>query len=366
MSAAPRVVLGHDWLTGMRGGERCLELMARQWPDAPILTLLHKPGAVSAAIAAHRIETSFLQRVPGIFERYRYFLPAFPLAVRGLRVPDCDVLLSLSHCAIKGLRPPRGARHLCYCFTPMRYAWSFYGEYFGDNPAKAALYKPVLAAMREWDRRASDRVDTFIAISRHVQDRIRRFYGRESELVYPPVNTDFYTPGAPGHDGFDLVVSALVPYKRVDLAVRAYTRLGWPLKVIGTGTEHDRLRAEAGPNVEFLGWRDDEAVREHYRRCRMLVFPGEEDFGIVPLEAHACGRPVVALGRGGALETIVPGRTGVHFTEQTEAGLLAAVETAAATAWDAAAIRGQALNFSADRFVEGLLGLVTPAAAPCV
>ena len=358
MTAPVRVALAHDWLTGMRGGERCLELLAQAYPDAPIATLIHRKASLSAAINAHPIQTSWLQRVPGIFRSYRYFLPAFPLAVAGLRVPPCDVLVSLSHCAIKAVRPPPGARHLCYCFTPMRYAWSFYGEYFGGNPLKAAVYKPILAALRDWDRRASDRVHTFIGISRHVQDRIRRFYGRDSELVYPPVNTEFCTPGAAGHDGFDLVVSALVPYKRVDLAVRAYTRLGYPLKVIGTGTEHDTLRAAAGPNIEFLGWRDDAAVREHYRRCRLLVFPGEEDFGIVPLEAQACGKPVVAFGRGGALETVRAGETGVFFGAQSEAGLLGAVEEAAGHRWDAALIRRHAEQFAAPRFVSEMTNLI--------
>ena len=358
MSAAPRVVLAHDWLTGMRGGERCLELLAQMYPEAPILTLLHKRSAVSASINAHRITTSFLQRVPGIFDRYRWFLPSFPLAVAGLRAPPCDVLVSLSHCAIKALRPPPGARHICYCFTPMRYAWSLYEDYFGRNPLKAAVFKPTLAALRGWDRRVSDRVDTFVAISRHVQDRIRRFYKRESEIVYPPVNTDFYSPGPAGNDGFDLVVSALVPYKRIDLAVRVYTKLGYPLKVIGTGTEYDALRAMAGPNIEFLGWRDDAAVRDHYRRCRMLLFPGEEDFGIVPLEAHASGKPVIALGRGGALETILPGRTGVLFADQNVEGLAQAVEEGAARRWDPAVIRQQAECFAASRFIEGMRKLI--------
>lgn len=358
--SAPRVVLAHDWLTGMRGGERCLELLARAYPDAPILTLIHQRDRISADINRHPITTSALQPIPGIFKAYRYFLPFFPLAVAGLRPPPCDVLVSLSHCAIKAVRPPPGARHLCYCFTPMRYAWSFYGEYFGGNPLKAAVYKPILAALRDWDRRVSERVDTFIAISRHVQDRIRRFYGRESELVYPPVNTSFYTPGPAGDDGFDLVVSALVPYKRVDLAVRAYTKLGRPLKVIGTGTEHDALRRVAGPQVEFLGWRDDATVRDYYRRCRLLVFPGEEDFGIVPLEAMACGKPVVAYARGGALETIDPARSGVLFADQTESGLLAALETAAARTWNPAAIRTHSEQFAAERFIGGMQRLISP------
>ena len=355
MSRALQVALAHDWLNGMRGGERCLDLICREFPQAELYTLLFRPELVSDAIRNRKVHVSGLQRVPGFREHYRWFLPLFPMAMESFRVPaGTELVLSTSHCVAKGLVPPPGAKHVCYCFTPMRYAWSFYGEYFGRNPLKAAVYKPILAALRDWDRRVSDRVHTFIGISRHVQDRIRRFYGRDSELVYPPVNTEFCSPGPAGHEGFDLVVSALVPYKRVDLAVRAYTRLGYPLKVIGTGTEHDALRAAAGPNIEFLGWQDDLAVREQYRRCRLLVFPGEEDFGIVPLEAQACGRPVVAFGKGGALETIRHGITGFHFDDQTEASLQAAIETAAAHPWDAAAIRRHAEQFGPQAYLDGL------------
>lgn len=350
------MALAHDWLTGMRGGEKCLELLCAGFPRAPLHALLHKPGAVSAVIESREIRTSFLQRVPRIAAHYRYWLPLFPLAVRGFPPVEADLLISTSHCVAKALRVKRPGKHLCYCFTPMRYAWTLQDEYFGARSVKKQLSRPLLAALRDWDRRVSDRVDRFIGISRHVCDRIRRFYGRDADLVYPPVDTDFYTPGAPGERsaGFDLIVSALVPYKRVDLAVRAYARTGHPLKIVGSGTETAALRAASKPNIEFLGWRSNEEIRDLYRRCRLLVFPGEEDFGIVPLEAQACGAPVVALARGGALETIIPDETGVFFVDQTEDALLAAVSRGADRAWDASAIRRNAERFSAQAYLDGM------------
>jgi len=354
-----RVHLAHDWLTGMRGGEKVLELLCQGFPGAPIFTLIHHPPAISPTINEHSITTTWLQRVPGIEKTYRNFLPLFPLAIRGWNPPPADMVISTSHCIAKGIRPPRGARHLCYCFTPMRYAWTFYHEYFGGHPLKGIAIKPTLALLRGWDLRASDRVDMFVAISRHVQGRILEFYGRESEVVYPPVDTEFFTPGEPGEDDFDLIVSALVPYKRIDLAVRAYNRLGRRLKIVGTGTDFARLQREAGPNLEFLGWRSNQEIRDLYRRCRCLIFPGEEDFGIVPVEAQACGKPVVAFRKGGALETVAAGVSGEFFDHPTEDSLLAAIESCAARSWDAARIRRHAEQFSVQRFLDGLDKAIT-------
>lgn len=349
------VTLSHDWLTGMRGGEKVLELLGRSFPDAEILCLLANPEAVSSTIRSHPLRTSWLQRIPGIVRTYRYYLPLFPLAVRSLSAPSCDLLLSTSHCAAKAVGRDRARRHLCYCFTPMRYAWTFHDEYLGAASLKKTLARPVLAGLRSWDRRVSNRVDRFVAISRHVRRRIEIFYGREADVVYPPVDTGFYTPDpAVAREDFDLVVSALVPYKRVDLAVRAYTWSGRPLKVIGIGTEFEGLRAIAGPNVEFLGWQPDEVIRDHYRRCRLLVFPGEEDFGIVPVEAQACGTPVVAYKRGGVTETVLDGETGILFHEQTEDGVNVAARGCGEQDWDAARIRDNALRFSVAAFREGL------------
>jgi len=352
--AGLKTALGHDWLTGMRGGERVLELLADGFPNAPILTLIHEPGAISERINRHAVRTSWLQRVPGIKRRYRHFLPLFPLALRSLPTPPADLLITTSHCVIKGLRRPAGGRHLCYCFTPIRYAWLFFDIYFGANPARRAAAAPLLAMLRHWDRRTNSGVDRFVGISRHVQERIRRFYGRESDLVYPPANTARWTPDGRPPGEYDLVVSALVPYKRIDVAVRAYTRAGRKLKIAGAGSEADKLKALAGPSVEWLGRLPDEALLELYRGCRALVFPGEEDFGIVPVEAMACGRPVIAYGKGGVTETVVDGVTGLFFQEQTEAALLEAVEKADAVPWNTDAIRAQAERFSEAQFIAGM------------
>lgn len=348
------VVLSHDWLTGMRGGERVLEMLCDGFPGAPIFSLIYNRAAISETINRHPVTTSWLQRTPGVMRWYRYYLPFFAAAIERMRPPEADLLISTSHCVAKGLQPRPGTKHLCYCFTPMRYAWLFYNEYFGGGPWKNAVIKPLLGSLREWDKRTADRVDVFVALSHHVQVRIKQFYGRDADIVYPPVNVDFYTPAQSGHDGFDLVVSALVPYKRVDLAVRAYNRLGYPLKIVGVGTEYDTLRKNAGPNIEFLGWQTDKANRDLYRRCRCLIFPGEEDFGIVPVEAQACGRPVVAYGKGGALESVVEHITGVFFKEQTENALLAAIETCSGRKWNSSEIQKNAQKFSPQEFINGM------------
>ncbi|HET8578781.1 MAG TPA: glycosyltransferase [Methylomirabilota bacterium] len=318
-----RVALVHDWLTGMRGGERCLEVFCELFPNADLFTLLHVPGSVSPTIERRRIVTSFVQRLPEASRRYRYYLPLFPAAVRAFDLRGYDLVLSSSHAVAKSARVPRGALHVCYCFTPMRYVWDLYDDYFGARAGLAwrVLMPPVAAALRRWDRRTAARVHHFVAISRFVAERIRRCYGREADVIYPPVDVSRFRFEEPPED-FYLVVSALTPYKRVDLAVEAANRLGRRLLVVGTGPEEDRLRALAGPTVEFLGWRNDTETAELYARCRAFLFPGLEDFGITPLEAMAAGRPVIALGQGGALETVVgPGgaepATGLFFERQT-------------------------------------------------
>jgi len=353
-----RVALAHDWLTGMRGGEKVLEILCRGFPQAELYTLIHNREAVSDVLNSHKIHTSPLQRIPGVMRNYRAMLPLFPAAAASLRPRAPDLLISTSHCVAKSVRPPAGARHLCYCFTPMRYAWSFYEEYFGGGRLKALACKPLLAMLRRWDRRTAGRVDRFVAISRHVAERIRRFYGRECDIVHPPVDTEFFTTGGERAGEFDLVVSALVPYKRIDLAVSAYTRTGRALKIVGVGSELPGLRRLAGANIEFMEWRSDEEVRALYRACRCLVFPGEEDFGIVPLEAQACGCPVVAFGRGGALETVEEGISGVFFKVQDEQSLMEAVDRCAAMRWDPSAIRAQAEPFGVRPFVDGIAGAI--------
>jgi len=352
-ASAPRVALVHDWLTGMRGGERCLEVFCELFPEAPLFTLLHVPGSVSPVIERRRVITSFIQRLPGAVSRYRQYLPLFPAAVRGFDLSGFDLVISLSHSVAKAVRRPADALHICYCFSPMRYVWDLYDDYFGPRAPRLTRWTmpPVAAALRAWDRRTGG-VDVFLAISHHIAERIRRVYGRGADVIHPPVDVARFRPAA-RVDDFYLVVSALVPYKRVDLAVAAAGRLGRRLVVVGTGPEERRLRASAGAAVQFLGWRSDAEVADLYARCRAVLFPAVEDFGIVPLEAAAAGRPTIALGRGGALETMVDVHasdappTAVFFTEQTEAALADAILTfeRAAHRFEPVALRARAEEF---------------------
>ncbi|MBI1917269.1 MAG: glycosyltransferase [Planctomycetes bacterium] len=356
----PRVVLVHDWLTGMRGGEKCLEVLCRRWPGATLCTLLHRPGSVAPAIERLVRRTTWLNWLPGIHHYYRYLLPLMPAAVAGWNLPRCDLVVSFSHCVAKGVRPSPGVPHVCYCFTPMRYAWHMRQAYFGDG-LKARLVGRLLQALRDWDRRTAAHVSHFVAISQTVRQRIRDCYDRESDVIYPPVDTDFYCPEAVRREDYYLAVSAFAPYKRLDLAVAACGQLGRRLVVIGTGQDEARLRASAGPLVEFLGWQSDEVIRDHLRRCRALLFPGEEDFGLVPVEAMACGSPVIAFGRGGATETVIPPGgsrepTGLWFDEQRVDCLASALEEFEKRAGDfsPAAARRQAVHFNQHRFRQEL------------
>ena len=351
----------HDWLTGMRGGEKVLESIGALYPDADVYTLLHVPGSTSPAIERRRIRTSFLQHLPGASRFYRHYLPVFPTAIEQFDLDGYDLIISSSHCAAKAVVAPGGSRHLCYCHSPMRYAWDQFEAYFGRQRVgrigEAAL-RPVLAWLARWDAATTTRVHRFLANSRFVASRIRRYYGRPADVVYPPVDTEFYQPDATSAGDHFLVVSALVPYQCVDLAIAACQRAGAPLRIVGTGPDRDRLERGAGPSVTFLGQISDEAIRDEYRRARAVILAGEEDFGIVPVEAQACGRPVVALGRGGALETVIDGETGVLFADATPESLAAALERLAARRWEAARIRDHAAGFSRARFADRLGAII--------
>lgn len=359
-----RVALVHDWLNGMRGGEKILEVLCELFPDAVLHTLLLDRTRLSPTIAGMEIRTSLLQRLPLHRTHYRYYLPLFPRLIEGFDLRGFDLVISTSHCVAKGARPPRGARSLCYCLTPMRYVWYFGEEYFGSWGWKRALLKPAFAYLKRWDVSSAERVDRWLAISETVAARVRKVYHKAAGVLYPPVDARFYTPA--GDAGcYYLAVSALVPYKRLDVAVRAFNELCLPLKIVGEGPERARLEALSGPGIEFLGWRPDEEVRDLYRGCRGFVFPGEEDFGITPLEAQACGRPVIAFGRGGALETVRDGETGIFFPAQEPAELAEAVRRAERMRFDPAAARANAERFDRPRFKEGLKRWIGRAAAEC-
>ena len=366
-----RVALIHDWLTGMRGGEKVLEVLCELYPDADIYTLYHQRGSVSPRIERHRITTSFVQQLPFVDEHYRRYLPLFPLAIGQFRLTGYDLVISSSHCVAKSARAPRGTPHLCYCHSPMRYAWDQFDAYFGPARVGAVasrlLYGPVLRRLARWDAATADRVDRFVANSRHVAGRIRRYYDREATIVYPPVDTAFFHPAAPSLDSHDggppdggpfLIVSALVPYKRIELAMAACERVGVPLRIVGSGPERDRLARKASRDVTFVGHVSDEQIRDEYRRARAVLLPGEEDFGIVPVEAQACGRPVVALARGGALETVRDGETGVLFSEATVDALAAALDRVRATRFDSGRIRHHAEQFARARHVDQMKAVI--------
>jgi glycosyltransferase involved in cell wall biosynthesis len=363
-NSQPRVVLVHDWLTGMRGGEKCLEILCRRWPQAKLLTLLHRLGSVSEPIERLHPRCSPLQLLPGVERYYRYLLPFMPAAASTWRVPPIDLVVSFSHCVAKAVRPPRNVPHVCYCFTPMRYAWHMREAYFGSgrqSGLKAWAVDRLMHELRRWDKETANRVTHFVAISKTVQHRIHECYGRSSTVIYPPVDTEFYCPALVPRESYYLALSAFAPYKRLDLAIEACNRLKRSLVIIGTGQNEGRLRALAGSTVQFLGWQDNIAIRDHLRRCRALIFPGEEDFGIVPVEAQACGAPVIAFGRGGATETVVPlgsrrEPTGAWFDQQTTDNLINALEQFEQQEdhFTSTASRRQALLFQQKRFEREL------------
>lgn len=363
------VALVHDWLTGMRGGERVLERIARRWPAAPIHTLVWQRGSVSAELESHPIRTSLLQRLPAPARLYRWYLPLYPAATASLDLSGADIVVSTSHAAAKNVRVPRGAFHLSYLHTPMRYVWDLEQDYFppGRFPwPVSALVRGTCARLRAWDRAASDGVDAFLANSHHVAERIRRHYGRDAEVVYPPVPVERFTP-ATGPRGAYLVAGAFAPYKRADLALEACAKLGARVVVAGSGQDETLLRRVAPAGTRFLGWLGDAQLAELYAGARALLFPGEEDFGIMPVEAMASGCPVVAYGRGGALETVgrgadaaaratvaaggvarVPG--GVLFGTQSVACLLDALRLLEREPFDPAALARHAAPFATARF----------------
>lgn len=314
--------LAHHWMVSMRGGEKTLAVLADMFPGAPIHTLLARPEQLAESITSHPIVTSWLQRWSRVPDLQRKAIPLLARAARSLDATRHDVVICSDAALIKAIRTRPDALKLCYCHSPMRYVWDLYDAYYAAaGPVGRLGLRWFAPSLRRADRAAADTVTAFVANSRCVAERIERCYGRPSVVIPPPVEVDF-PPAADSPDDFYLVVSELVAYKRVDLAVEACTRLGRPLSVIGTGPLMEELRRRAGPTVRLLGWQSDEVVREHLRRCRALLFCGEEDFGMVPVEAQAAGRPVIAYRAGGALETVLEGRTGLFFDEPAADALI--------------------------------------------
>ena len=364
-----RVALVHDWLTGMRGGEKVLERLCGLYPDADVFTLVWRKGSVSPAIERHAITTSFLQRLPAAARLYRWYLPLFPAAIESFDLEGYDAVISTSHAVAKGVRTPPGAFHLSYVFTPMRYIWELEREYFppGRFPWPLGAYvRGVCARLRAWDVRTAARPHVMLADSAHVAERIARHWGRRAEVLYPPVDLARFSP-AHAERAYDLLAGAFAPYKRADLAIEACRRLGRRLVVVGSGQEEAKLRRLAGDGTEFRGWVTDAEMARLYAGARALLFPGEEDFGIVPLEAMASGCPVVAFARGGALETVgrdappadvaraaagqvtaVP--NGVLFGAQTVDALCDALRLLDTLRLDPAALRAAAGPFAPELF----------------
>lgn len=324
-----KVALVHDFLLRMGGAERVLKVLSEMYPEAPIYTLLYDESRMSGVFPRERVITSSLQkwhRLPG--RLYRFFFTSMPRAIEEFSFEGFDLVISSSHSYAHGILVPQKTKHICYCHSPLRYGWDYTHQYMEDHGytgLAGVILQRRLQRVREWDYAASDRPDLYLANSRHVQKRISKYYRQDSDVVYPPVDIDRFSV-SDRHEDYFLIVSQLSPYKRVDLAVSLFNKIGKRLIVIGTGPQEEYLRRLAGPNVEILGYRSDSEVAAYMQYCRALIFPGEEDFGIVPVEAMACGRPVLAYGVGGALETVIPGETGELFFDLSvsamEAGLV--------------------------------------------
>ena len=356
-----RVAIVHDWLNQIGGAEGVLETLVGMFPGATIYTSMYWPKAMPVLYSQWDIRTTWMDRLPGIHRHHQPYLLLYPLAFGGLELRDFDLVISNKSAFCMGVRTAPGTRHLCYCLTPTRFVWDF--ETYVSREQVGGLarssVRPFLGRLRRWELAAAGRVETFVAISSAIQDRIRRFYGRESDIVYPPVDTVRFVPSPDGsHDDYFLIVSRLVPYKRIDLAVQAFTELGLPLWIAGSGRDRASLEAMAGDNVRFLGRVPDEDLGQLMARCRAFVFPGLEDFGIAPVQAMAAGRPVIAYAGGGALDYVVEGVTGTFFHEQTPGSLADAVSRFDAAAYEPSAIRAHAESFDTQVFRSKLKAVI--------
>jgi glycosyltransferase involved in cell wall biosynthesis len=344
-----RVAIVHDWLNGMRGGEKVLEELLELAPDAAVYTLLHEQLKVSRFIESRRIETSWLNRIPGIYRNYRNLLPLFPAAIESFDLSAYDLVISSSHSVAKGVRTGK-ALHICYCHTPMRYVWDAEDDYSFD-PIRGFALRCMRGRLQRWDCEAANRVHHFIANSQFVRERIQSYYGRDAAVIHPPVDTRFFHPSMSVRRGdFYLAAGALVPYKRFDLIVEAFNKMGRRLVVAGHGAELQRLRRMAGRNVEIRGRVTDVELRELYRAAGGFVVAAREDFGIVAVEAQSCGCPVIAFGAGGSPEIVQDGINGVLFAEQHADDIVRAVMRAESMNWPVEQVRHRVEKFSRENF----------------
>src|SRR5258708_2318688 len=347
-----RVAIIHYWLVGMRGGEKVIEALCEMYTQADIFTPVYVPEMVSDRIRQHRIIPTFINSLPRAAKMYKTYLPLMPLALEQLDLRGYDLIISSESGPAKGVIAPSDSIHVCYCHTPMRYIWNMYHDYRNNAGRLTQWMMPPLSHyLRMWDVTSAPRVDSFVANSATVARRIRRYYGADSVVIHPPVDTGAFSIAAPSELGdYYLMAGELVSYKRADLAVRAFNEMKLKLIVIGGGEMLDEIRRIAGPTVTVMGSQPFDVLKQHYARCRALIFPGEEDFGMVPVEAMASGRPVVAFGRGGATATVAQGISGVFFAEQSVEAISAAVKRLAELDLDPATVAAHASRFGREPF----------------
>jgi glycosyltransferase involved in cell wall biosynthesis len=354
-----KLALVHDWLNQMGGAEDVLETLVKLYPNHPLYTSIYAPDLMPTPYGDWDIHTLWIDKLPGIHKHHQPYLPLYPIAWGGLNLSDYDVVLSNKSGFCHGFQHAENSLHICYCLAPTRYVWqidSYIAREGIGKPVQFAL-RLLTAALRLWDYEAAQRVNHFIAISTEIQARIKTYYERESVVIYPPVDTSRFQPSA-AHDDYFLIVSRLIPYKRIDLAVQAATRLGLPLKIGGKGRDLERLKAMAGPTVEFLGYVPDEQLPDLMARCKAFLFPGLEDFGITPVQAQAAGRPVIAFGGGGALDTVIPGKTGELFDEMTVDSLAQVMQRFDTNTYNPATIGAHAQQFDTSVFNQQITSFV--------